>query len=343
MTEPVTIPVADLAQLRSSSEEESSIFLETWDRAFRTFGFAFLVNHGLETQFQMLHHHARRFFNLPRETKMKFRVTKEYGHGGYIPQGQENVSRTFLKSDQNRRPPDAVESLASSKSRLDCIPGIDNGYANNDLKSASRDLMTKLNLLTIDIMEIMAVCLGLQPNHFHSFYENGRANNDLRIARYLRSGGSGVKNKASQLRYGEHTDYTGFTFLWRSGANGLQCLNTAATSRYDVPSTTASWLDIPVLDQHPDALIVNAGDLIQRWTNNYWISNVHRVLAAPGPGLEQEEPISVVFFTGPHHDTKVNVLSQSPKVAAMGEVDEAYAVEVTAGEHLWQKVNASND
>ena len=342
MPDKVTIPIADLALLRSSCDQESLSFLETWDGAFRTLGFVFLTNHGLEPLFQTLHEQARHFFQLPTQQKLSFRVSQDYGHGGYTPQGQENVSRSYLEGEKAQRPPDAVESLASSKSRLDHFPGKDNGYATDDLRSASQILMSELNLLTIEVMEIMATCLGLPPNHFLRYYENGRANNDIRIARYLRSGGSDEKALAPQLRYGEHTDYTGFTFLWRSGANGLQCLNTAATNRSDVQSMMASWLDIPVLEDHPDALIVNAGDLIQRWTNNYWISNVHRVLAAPGPGLEQEEPISVVFFTGPHHDTKVSVLSQSPKVAAMGDVDKAYAAELTAGEHLWQKVNASN-
>ena len=43
--------------------------------------------------------------------------------------------------------------------------------------------------------------------------------NVLRIARYLPVD----PKQPDQIRYGEHTDYTGFTFLWRSGLNGLQC------------------------------------------------------------------------------------------------------------------------
>ncbi len=31
----------------------------------------------------------------------------------------------------------------------------------------------------------------------------------------------------------------------------------------------------------PGTLVVNAGDLIQRWTNDRWISNVHRVANPP--------------------------------------------------------------
>ncbi len=67
------------------------------------------------------------------------------------------------------------------------------------------------------------------------------------------------------------------------------CLNRNGNSNH--------WIDIPNLAGHNDALIVNAGDLILRWTNYYWTSNVHRVLgydsevAAPGG----QNAMSIVF------------------------------------------------
>ena len=39
---------------------------------------------------------------------------------------------------------------------------------------------------------------------------------------------------------------------------------------------THSWLDVPHL---PDAFIINLGDLMQRWTNDRWMSTLHRVIA----------------------------------------------------------------
>lgn len=344
MSHEVSIPVADLTLFRSGRPADSARFLETWDYAFRTFGFVFLANHGLEDLYQALHNESKRFFELPLEEKLKFRIAQSYGHGGYIPQGQENVSRTFLQSEDHPRPPDAVESLASSKSKLSTFPNKQNGYPDNELSDKAHELVSALNLLTIEVMAIMATCLELPPTFFSSFYGAGRANNDLRIARYLRTHGRHKAHRGTQLRYGEHTDYTGFTFLWRSADNGLQCLDTRARNVKSDEPLQDRWLDIPVLKKHQNALIVNAGDLIQRWTNNYWISNIHRVLAQPGSGDDEVEakPISAVYFTGPHRETPIKVLSQSPKVASMGPTDKAYAEAITAGEHLWEKVNASN-
>ena len=51
------------------------------------------------------------------------------------------------------------------------------------------------------------------------------------------------------------------------------------------------------------------------------------------------EPISIVYFTGPKDDTLIKVLD-SPKIT--GEINPKYKQEITAGEHLWNKINASN-
>lgn len=352
----IGIPIADLTLLNSGGNDSDSArrFLETWDYAFRTFGFVCLVNHGLEEKYRLLHAEVEEFFELPLEEKLKFRVSADYGHGGYTQQGQESVSRTYLKGDEVR-PPDAVESLASSKSIMDTFPCIQNGYHTNRLKNLSLELKEGLDDLTIKVMEIMAMCLELPHDYFLDFFKDGRANNDLRIARYLPVA-NGQEGK--QMRYGEHTDYTGFTFLWRDSDNGLQCLNTGGSVSPDcigdgshgdrlIPTPAENnWIDIPILGKDKDALIVNAGDLIQRWTNDYWISNVHRVLGSgycndAGPG-KARGPISIVFFTGPKDDTRIRVLTRSKKVSSKGAINDDYKEEITAGEHLWRKVNASN-
>ena len=100
----------------------------------------------------------------------------------------------------------------------------------------------------------------------------------LRLARYQPDGKPG-----SQILYAEHTDYNGFTFLWRSRTNGLQA------------KLNGSWTPIPVLPDNPHALLVNLGDLMEVWTGGVWKSPRHQVLRS---SREQGELFSIVWFTG---------------------------------------------
>lgn len=335
----LSIPVCDFScwQEKGNSKARKG-FLKTWDYAFRTFGFLILTNHGLEEKYRTLNNELKQFFQQPLEKKLDFRLTESYGYGGYTPQGQESVSRTYLKSE--RRPPDAVESLVLSKEIPESFPCTDNGYENDLLKVQSTALETDLDELTLQVMEIMAECLQLPGDFFRAYYTSPGGTKDLRAAHYL----PGENSEDGCLRYGEHTDYTGFTFLWRSEDNGLQCLDRSHKTK---TQTEDDWIDVSLTADHRDALVINAGDLIQRWTNSYWISNVHRVA---GPGFRQHaepgyhsDPISIVYFTGPAGSTRIRTLFESEQVASTGETLAEYEDEVSAEEHLWRKINASNE
>merc|ERR1712216_143292 len=53
----------------------------------------------------------------------------------------------------------------------------------------------------------------------------------------------------------------------------IQDLISAAKNKNDLKQT---------LDKKFDLLVINAGDAIRRWTNDYWKSPVHRVMQIPG-------------------------------------------------------------
>mmetsp|Transcript_121876 Transcript_121876/g.389768 ORF Transcript_121876/g.389768 Transcript_121876/m.389768 type:complete len:93 (-) Transcript_121876:32-310(-) len=83
------------------------------------------------------------------------------------------------------------------------------------------------------------------------------------------------------------------------------------------------------------AFTVNAGDLIQIWTNDVFLSNTHRVLNPP-PG-DRSDRISMVFFTGPSRDTLVQALP-----TCHGPDRPARYSAIKSGEHLTRKLSASN-
>jgi len=61
------------------------------------------------------------------------------------------------------------------------------------------------------------------------------------------------------------------------------------------------WIDVHIPS---DAFCCNIGDLMARWSNDRWVSTLHRV-AVPPPGAVPTDRISLVFFQNPNPDTVI--------------------------------------
>jgi isopenicillin N synthase-like dioxygenase len=113
-----------------------------------------------------------------------------------------------------------------------------------------------------------------------------------------------------QLRTEPHTDHGGLTLLSADDApGGLEVR---------LPGSPG-W--IPVIIP-PDMMLVQAGDLLSRWTNRRVRGNLHRVVNPP-PERAMTSRMSVVFFHHPDLDTLVEpapsqvALSGSPSLAPL--------------------------
>ena len=86
-----------------------------------------------------------------------------------------------------------------------------------------------------------------------------RSNNSTRVIHYP----SIIEEK--QMRMGEHSDFGTITLLWQvNDVPGLQ-----------VQDLEGAWHSVPWVQ---DGVVVNIGDLLQRWTNDYFKSTKHRVI-----------------------------------------------------------------
>ena len=89
---------------------------------------------------------------------------------------------------------------------------------------------------------------------------------------------------------GAHTDYECFTILWQD-APGLQ-----------VQNRSGDWIEaLPI----PGTFVVNIGDMMQRWTNDLFVSTPHRVVNPPSTAR-----YSFPMFFATNHETVVRVLPQ---------------------------------
>jgi len=139
--------------------------------------------------------------------------------------------------------------------------------------------------LAQDVLRVIALSLNLGPDTFDEFGQNA-----LAILRLLHYPPQPPDASEDERGIGAHTDFGGITLLLQDDVGGLQV--------YDTP--TSSWIDVAPT---PDAYVINLGNLMMRWTNDKYISNLHRVINKSG-----KERYSIPFFFSGNPDYTVKCL-----------------------------------
>merc|ERR1711953_34662 len=192
------------------------------------------------------------------------------------------------------------------------LPSMSNGYKSNALQAQAVTIYKHLQeVLVKTCMELSAKTLQLNADYFEHVGGWGKSYREsfgrLRFTRYLPSA------EENQLQYGEHTDTSMFTFIWRSQRNGLQCRD---------PNDYGKWMEV---DWDPDLLVVNAGDTASLLTKGRWRSNVHRVIGPDVDTLRNCSPITIAYFAQPSNDTVLRPLP-SPLLPSSASYDSDFVV-----------------
>ena len=103
------------------------------------------------------------------------------------------------------------------------------------------------------------------------------------------------KVEDKQMRIGEHSDYGTITLLWQiNDVPGLQ-----------VQDLKGEWHPVPYDE---DGVVCNIGDLLQRWTNDYFVSTKHRVVNTHIDKTRYSMP----HFVDPAEGTIIKNLTDDP-------------------------------
>ena len=172
--------------------------------------------------------------------------------------------------------------------------------------------------LASNILRVFALALNLPENWFMNKIDcHGSA---LRALNYPEME---TPPKPGELWASAHTDYGSITILKQDDApGGLQVMD-----------RDGNWVTVGYTG---DSFVINLGDLMQRWTNERWVSTLHRVVNPPvDPGCPTRRQ-SMAFFHNINPDHLVEVIETCTSAELPAKFEP-----ITAGEHLMQKHNAA--
>jgi isopenicillin N synthase-like dioxygenase len=284
------IPLIDFAAFLNGKTDKQQIVARQIYQACHEIGFMYLKNLGISPiLIDQLFNEAKQFFDLPIAVKSQLAWSDEFSNRGYVgiererldPNKPGDLKEAFNIGKEVTRDEKSIEDKSSLM--LNQWPrGQDNfrqtvlEFYNACAQAAER------------ICKAFAVALNL-PESFFSDRHTQQAHT-LRLLHYPPIQQS---PKAGQVRAGEHSDYGSFTLLFQDEVGGLE-----------VCTAQGEWIAAPCI---PDTILVNTGDLMQRWTNHVFCSTQHRVMI-PRSDRAQHSRYSVAFFCHPNNDTEIACL-----------------------------------
>jgi isopenicillin N synthase-like dioxygenase len=294
------VPVIDLTSARLGNEEDQRLVARLIDQACVEIGFFAVTGHGVpDTVGRALRDAAHAFFALPAATKRRASPADEAVPRGYHALGGEAlaaandaVAPPDLKEFYHVGPVDVGDDpyYTGPKGRQFFLPNVWPDEP-REFRAAAITYYRTMHGLVAFLMRLTALGLGLDEHFFDDKVD--RSIGTMRLNYYPRQSQPPLPG---QLRAGAHTDYGGLTILnGEDVPGGLQVL-----------TRSGGWIDVRTA---PDQFVVNIGDLLMRWTNDRWLSNLHRVVNPPLDEGRNRPRLSIAFFNHPNWDVMIECVA----------------------------------
>jgi len=314
------VPIIDLSGYLDATDKAGVV--DAVREACEKIGFLVIKGHGVPAEtIAGVIAAAEAFYALPVEAKKKYVRAPNGAYRGYA----ELANMSLGQSLGAAAPPDLREGFTINRVQDKSDPYFHSPaagllFADNiwpdatdapGFEAAFTRYYLAMDTLSLALMRIFALALGLDEGFFDDKVDRHFSN--MCAFHYPPMAEPPLPG---QLRGGAHTDFGGLTLVHGSpSAAGLQVHN------------GAEWEDVPI---EPGTFVVNLGDLMAQWTNDKWVSTLHRV-ANPPEGAWDEARLSLVFFHQPNYDTLIESLDTDRP---------AKYPPVTSGDHLKRKLSA---
>ena len=306
-----TIPVVDLSTFVNGNESERQAFVDKLGKAFHEVGFVGVVNHGVPKELvDNFYKASKDFFSLPVSQKRTFKIEGLAGQRGYTSFGTEHAKQSQVADlkefFQVGQFVDADHPLKEQ------YPDNVNVTAVENFNKLSKDLYKAFETSGGHLLKAIALHLNLDENFFDGQIKDG--NSILRTIHYPPI----TEEPRSAIRAEQHEDINLITLLVGASAGGLQLLN-----------AQNEWLDITPGENE---IVINVGDMLQRFTNNYLKSTTHRVVNPPREQWHVPR-LSIPFFLHPVSQMDLSCLES----CVTEERPLAYEP-ITAGDYLDERL-----
>lgn len=292
------VPLIDISSARSGDKRQRQAVADAIGRCCETSGFLLLAGHSVpDAVIEDVNRALREFFSLPRDVKEQIGadpadpLARGFSCAGKLAATNDGADRAA-----EHESPDHVEKFVYIP--LGNPEGFDgNGWTDERVSVAERwpevpgfraayqRYYDEMAVLAGELSRLFALALGLREDWFDTLID--RHNSNLMANHYPAD-----DQPAGHIRLSRHSDWGNLTILLQDESqSGLQVLN-----------DHGEWLDVPVV---PGSFVINIGDLLARWTNNRWVSTVHRVVSTGAPTAER---FSLPFFHQPNFDAVIECI-----------------------------------
>ncbi|MEQ8656431.1 MAG: 2-oxoglutarate and iron-dependent oxygenase domain-containing protein [Hyphomicrobiales bacterium] len=309
------IPLIDFGPMLSDDPAERAMVGAAVRKACTEVGFFYAINHTVEKAVvDATFEAAHQFFALDDATKRTIGVEKSPDNCGYTPLLGENTDPT-AKGDMHEAFDFSLELAADDPDLKRGLFGYSpNQWPQADVAPGFRDtlLAYQRDALGFGALIFRAFALALElPEDFF----DDKITKPLAVTRVLHYPPQDGVIDEQQIGTGAHSDYECFTILCTDDKAALQVLNAAG-----------EWIEAPPVE---GAFIVNVGDMMERWTNDYFKSTIHRAINRSG-----KQRYSIPLFFGTNPDVEIAVLEscQSPSNPPRYEP-------IQAGAYVEQRIN----
>ncbi|KAK4505376.1 hypothetical protein PRZ48_003339 [Zasmidium cellare] len=295
------IPLIDFSSFLTSTDEATKrstaqAILDGFQRA----GFIYLKNHGITpSEIKEAFSESAKFFKRPESQKLDMGWTTPEANRGYSQPGREKTTDATdpneIEKIREKEGVDLKESFEIGREGEKDLPNQwpdkfdEEGKVFKDKMLQFHDRVKQLHM---QIMRAIAVGLGIEESWFDGY--TSRGDNTLRLLHYPEVKSEVFQKNANTVRAGAHTDYGSITCLFQDMAGGLQVL-----------SPNGNYIDAKPIE---DTIVVNAGDLLARWSNDTIKSTKHRVVEPPTTANVHPARYSIAYFCNPNFDRFIEAI-----------------------------------